>query len=187
MLLPLAPLHKEWGIKRIVVSTYQAVSGAGKKGIEELELQTRAALADEERAPECFPVSCAFNVFLHEAADEEEEKMALETKKILDDKKIGVVARCVRVPVIRVHSQAVNVEFSSPVDLQRAKELIRSAPGVQHQDNATPLDASGQKPVFCGDIRLDSTQKNTLELWIVGDQLLKGAALNMVQIAECLK
>jgi len=187
MLLPLAPLHKKYGIKRIVVSTYQAVSGAGKRGIEELKEQTRASLSGNSSPPSCFPVSCAFNVFPHESAEDEERKMGEETRKILESENIGVSARCIRVPVFRVHSQAINVEFNQPIDFREVLELLHSAPGVQVKENPTPLDASGQKPVLCGNIRLDKTQKNTLEMWVVGDQLLKGAALNMVQIAKCLK
>lgn len=187
MLLPLAPLHKKYGIKRIVVSTYQAVSGAGKRGIAELKEQTAASLAGESFSLEYFPHPCAFNVFPHESAEEEERKMDEETRKILDCQSIGVSARCIRVPVFRVHSQAINVEFFEPFDLRQVLQLLGNAPGIELKENPTPLDASGQNLVFCGNVRLDKTQKNTLEMWVVGDQLLKGAALNMVQIAQCLK
>ncbi|MDN3506978.1 MAG: aspartate-semialdehyde dehydrogenase [Simkaniaceae bacterium] len=187
MLLPLAPLHKKYRMKRIVVSTYQAVSGAGKKGITELKEQTKASLAGKPLAPECFPYPCAFNVFPHESAEEEERKMDVETKKILGDENVCVTARCIRVPVFRVHSQAINVEFFEPFELPQVLQLLSDAPGIEVKENPTPLDASGKNLVFCGNVRLDKTQKNTLELWVVGDQLLKGAALNMVQIAQCLK
>jgi len=195
MLMPLAPLHRKFQIKRIVAATYQAVSGAGVKGIGELEKQTRSYLEKKELAPEVFPYSCAFNVFPHESTMgphgyvAEEMKMHEESRKILEDETIGVTATCVRVPVFRVHSIAANVEFASPFEKTEAISLIANAPGVRWNNNPTPLDAALQEDVFCGRVRMDHTQPNTLEIWAVGDQLLKGAALNMFQIAEklCLK
>lgn len=192
MLLPLAPLHKKFQIKRVVAATYQAVSGAGFKAIKELELQTRGYLDGKEIEPEIFPHPCAFNVFPHESEiDEsgyvsEEKKMHFETQKILEDETISVTARCIRVPVFRVHSQALNIEFAHPIDLKEIENLLKKTPGIALHKNPIPLDACKQKPVFCGRIRLDHSQKNTLEMWVVGDQLLKGSALNMVQIAEKL-
>ncbi len=174
MLLALAPLHRHVRIKRVVAATYQAVSGAGKKALEEFE-----------REP-------TFNVFPHESkmgADgyvDEERKMHLETQKILEDETLAVTARCIRVPVMRVHSQALNVEFEGPIEKEEVIELLKNAPGLVLKENLSALDAMGQKPVFCGHIRNDFTKHNTLDMWVVGDQLLKGAALNMVQIAECL-
>ena len=168
MLLALAPLHKHFKIKRVFVATYQSISGAGKHALESFEKK---------------PV---FNVYLHESKEKEEQKMLLETQKILEDETIAVMARCVRVPVARVHSQAVNVEFNCPVEKEMAIEVLKSAPGLVLKENPSALDAAGQKHVFCGDIRNDFTQDNTLDMWVVGDQLLKGAALNMFQIAECL-
>lgn len=193
MLMPLAPLHRKYKIKRIVAATYQAVSGAGIKAIEELKLQTKHYLEGKEIALNIFPTQCAFNVFLHESMRDEtghaveEKKMHAETQKILGDTSIAVAATCVRVPVFRVHSQAVNVEFENPFDLTEINAILTHAPGVCVKENPSTLDASGKNQVFCGRIRIDPTQKNTLEMWIVGDQLLKGAALNMKQILDlCL-
>lgn len=187
MLLPLAPLHQRFQIKRIVAATYQAVSGAGAKGIEELERQVSG-----EGVPSVFPHRCAFNTFLHESPlldsgyVEEEEKMAFETKKILEDPSIGVSARCVRVPVYRAHSEALNVEFHRPFSLEEVEEILAQAPGIAHAESPSAIDAERRNTVLYGKVRLDATQPKTLEMWVVGDQLLKGAALNMVQIAESL-
>lgn len=192
MLLPLAPLHKQFRIKRIVAATYQAVSGAGNQAIQELKEQSRQVLEGRSCSPKFFPHSCAFNVFPHESEMnemgyvEEEQKMHLETQKILEDETVYVTARCIRVPVFRVHSQALNIEFAKSIDLDFAKKLMQNTPGVVLHKNPAAIDAAFQKPVFCGHLRLDHTQKNTLEMWVVGDQLLKGAALNMIQIAESL-
>ncbi len=190
MLLPLAPLHKKYGIKRIVATTYQAVSGRGMKAIEELKTQTNAHLNQEPLVADLFPSPCAFNVFPHESPldnagyAEEERKMEVETQKILEDPKVRVTARCVRVPVFRVHCQALNVEFFSPFSLDEMVEGVANAPGVKLVKTPTALEASEKKTVLCGRMRLDPTQPNTLELWVAGDQLLKGAALNMLQIAK---
>jgi len=187
MLLPLAPLHKKYGIKRIVASTYQAVSGAGYKGIEELEEQTKAHFENESIEPKIFPVSCGFNVFPHEAPDfSEAKKMHTETQKILEDPSISVSATCIRVPVFRVHCQSLNIEFRNPVDFEKVQKLLANASGVKFKETLSALDAKGQKPVFCSSLREDPSNPNTINLWVVGDQLLKGAALNMAQIAKCL-
>ena len=189
MLLPLAPIHKQNRIRRIISTTFQAVSGAGYRGIRELEEQLEGS-----QASDVFPVPCAHNVFLHESERSqtgycaEEEKMQTETQKILEDSRIGVSARCVRVPVFRAHSIALNVELENAFEIQELRKTIESAPGVAYRDDVTALDATGQKSVFCGNLRRDPTRKNAFELWICGDQLLKGAALNLYQLAtaRCL-
>lgn len=198
MLLPIASLHRTFKIKRIVAATYQAVSGAGAKAMEELIQQTSAVLEGRPSSPRFFPHPSAFNVFPHESPIDhhgyavEEKKMHFETQKILADTSIGVTATCVRVPVLRAHSIALNMEFTHTITPEIAKENIAQSPGVilwedwEKNTFATPFSASQKDCVFCGRIRNDHTQKNTLEMWIVGDQLLKGAALNMVQIAEHL-
>lgn len=198
MLLPITTLHRKYKIKRIVAATYQAVSGAGAKAMEELFAQTSSILQGKKPTPQFFPHPCAFNVFPHESTiDEygyavEEKKMHRETQKILEDTSISVTATCVRVPVLRAHSMALNIEFVHEVTAEIARREIAESAGVtlfedwEHNTFPMPLSASNQENIFCGRIREDHTQKNTLEMWIVGDQLLKGAALNMVQIAEAL-
>jgi aspartate-semialdehyde dehydrogenase len=144
--------------------------------------------------PDLFPVPCAHNVFLHESKRSqtgycaEEEKMQSETQKILEDPGVGVSARCVRVPVFRAHSIALNIELENSFEIHELRKTIESAPGVAYRDDVTALDATGQKSVFCGNLRTDPTRENTFELWICGDQLLKGAALNLYQLAitQCL-
>ena len=196
MLLALAPLHRKFSIRRIVAATYQAASGAGAKALQELEEETRAVLENRSFKRTVSPFPYAFNLFAHPSAMtesgyvEEELKMVHETRKILEDETIGVTATCVRVPVLRAHSIALNVEFRKAITKEDAYELLSQAPGVKILENRginrfpMPLDATGEDAVFCGRIREDMTQPNTLELWVVGDQLLKGAALNAVQIAE---
>ncbi len=198
MLMALAPLHRKVPIKRIVASTYQAASGAGAKAMEELEGETRALLEGKSFTRTAMPFPYAFNLFTHNSAlnengyVDEELKMVRETKKILEDPSIQVTATCVRVPVLRAHSMSLNVEFRGPISKDESQALLLNTPGVRIlEDRGTnrfpmPIDASGQDLVFCGRIREDQTQPNTLELWAVGDQLLKGAALNSVQIAELL-
>lgn len=195
MLLPLYPLHRQFQIKRIVASTYQAVSGAGTKGIKELEEQTRAYFTQSPLQPEIFPSSCAFNVFPHESEllpsgfVGEEQKMVVETQKILEDETVQVSATCVRVPVFRAHSIALNVEFHKPITKEEAMKILSSAPGVHFLPEGMPSarDATQQDLVYCARVRMDLTQPHTLSLWVVGDQLLKGAALNMIQIGEHLE
>ncbi|MBI5346822.1 MAG: aspartate-semialdehyde dehydrogenase [Chlamydiae bacterium] len=191
MLMPLSPLHKAFKIKRIVAATYQAVSGGGYKLINALLEETQAKLNDPNA-----PTKYGFNVYLHDSPikenryTEEELKMGNETRKILNDPKILVTSTCVRVPIIRAHSVAINVEFRKSFTLEKIYEELKKAKGVKLLEDftlqkfPTPLDATNQKDTLCGRLRLDLTQKNTLELWAVGDQLLKGAALNAVQIAE---
>jgi aspartate-semialdehyde dehydrogenase len=198
--VPLWPLHREFRARRVVVATYQAVSGAGARAQRELEEQTRAALAGEPPRPEVFPVPCAFNVFSHntpigpDGYNVEESKIAAETRKIFGDESIRLTATCMRVPVMRAHTEAVNVEFERPVDPAAARELLSAAPGVRVVDDAasgrfpTPLEASGGDEVLVGRIRRDPTVDGERGLSFIcsGDQLRKGAALNAVQIAELL-
>lgn len=196
MLMALAPLHRLVPIRRIVAATYQAASGAGARAMEELQEETRAFLSGKKYARTVMPFPYAFNLFSHNSQllengyVEEEMKMVHETRKILEDESIQVTATCVRVPVLRAHSMALNVEFSGEITLEEIYTRLRSAPGLaileDRQANRfpMPLDASGHDEVYCGRIRQDPTQPHTFEFWVVGDQLLKGAALNAVQIAE---
>lgn len=198
LVVPLAPLHRAFGIRHVHVATYQAASGAGAAAMEELQQATRAHLEGQAFSPQIFPYNSAFNLFpLNSPMDssgycEEELKMLHETRKILQTPALQVNAFCVRVPVLRAHSQAVNVEFSRPVDAEEAREVLRHSAGVRLFEDparnrwATPRDATGQDDVLVGRIREDLSRTNTLDLWIVADQLRKGAALNAVQIAELL-
>ena len=195
LLMPLFTLHRLFGVKRIVVSTYQAASGAGAHLLHELQEESRAHL-EGRPYPHSLPFPYAFNLYPHNSAlhangyVEEELKMLHETRKILEDDTIQVSATCVRVPVLRAHSVSANVEFKRPFSLDQVYEALRHVPGLKIFEDreknrfATPLDATGKNEVFCGRFRLDPSQPNTLEFWAVGDQLLKGAALNAVQIAE---
>lgn len=198
MLMALAPLHKVCKIKRIVAATYQAASGAGARAMQDLQEETRAHLCGKDYTRSVIPFPYAFNLFLHNSTlqdnsyTEEELKMLYETQKILNDDSIRVTATCVRVPVLRAHSEALNVEFHAPLPASKAYEILRSSPGVEILEDKNenrfpmPFDAIGKNSVFCGRIREDISQDNTLDLWVVADQLLKGAALNAVQIAEML-
>jgi aspartate-semialdehyde dehydrogenase len=198
MVVALKPLHEEAQIKRVVVSTYQAVSGTGQKAIDELQHQVEQLLAGEAPEIKVYPHQIAFNclphidVFLDDAYTKEERKMVDETKKIMGDQTIDVSATCVRVPVRNGHSEAVNIEFVRPLSPERARELLAAMPGVTVIDDPAgrsypmPIDASGKDAVFVGRIRRDPTIPNGLNMWIVSDNLRKGAALNAVQIAELL-
>lgn len=197
LLMPLFPLHRLFGAKRIVASTYQAASGAGAYLLRELEEETRAFLEKRDYA-HTLPFPYAFNLYPHNSSlrpdgyVEEEIKMRTETRKILEDPSIQVSATCVRVPVLRAHSVSANVEFRRPFTLEQVYGALEGVSGLKLFEDraqnrfATPLDASGKEEVFCGRFRIDPSQPNTLEFWAVGDQLLKGAALNAVQIAELL-
>jgi len=197
-LVPLWPLHKAFGITRFIACTYQAVSGAGAWGIYELEQQTREVLAGKPATKQKFPHPIAFNVFSHNSKigangyNEEETKMLNETRKIFHDPHIMISATCVRVPVFRAHSEALHVEFSQAVSPAQVRETLRGAPGVQLVENADanhfpmPLEAAGQGDVLVGRIRQDTAFAHGIALFVSGDQLLKGAALNAVQIAELL-
>jgi aspartate-semialdehyde dehydrogenase len=194
MAVALAPLHRAVGIERLVVATYQSVSGTGRRAIEELEAQAHASLHGLDMpAPEVYPEHVAFNVIgaAGSFADgddhtDEERKMMFETRKILEDESIGVAVTCVRVPVRVCHSEAVNVQTREPLSPQRARELLAGAPGVVLEDVPSPLRAEGRDEVFVGRIRRDESHPRALSMWIVADNLRKGAATNAVQIAELL-
>ncbi|MDI3337567.1 aspartate-semialdehyde dehydrogenase [Defluviimonas aestuarii] len=198
MVVALKPLHDRARIKRVVVSTYQSVSGAGKEGIDELWDQTKGMyVPGQEVAPKKFTKQIAFNViphidvFMEDGQTKEEWKMVAETKKILD-KTIKVTATCVRVPVFVGHSEAVNIEFEDFLDEDEARDILREAPGVMVVDKrepggyVTPVECVGDYATFISRIRQDGTIENGLNLWCVSDNLRKGAALNAVQIAETL-
>ena len=197
LVVALKPLHDRFGIKRVVVSTYQSVSGAGKDGMDELFDQTRAIFSAGEPKTKKFQKRIAFNlipqidVFMEDGFTKEEWKMMVETKKILDPK-ILLTATCVRVPVFIGHSEAVNIECEKPITADEAREVLRSAPGVLVIDKRepggyiTPHEAAGEDATYISRIREDITVENGLAFWCVSDNLRKGAALNAVQIAECL-
>ncbi len=198
MVVVLKPLHDAAIIKRVVVSTYQSVSGAGKEAMDELWHQTKGKyVPGQEVESKKFPKQIAFNcipqidVFMEDGYTKEEWKMLVETKKILDPK-IKLSATCVRVPVFVGHSESLNIEFAKPISPEEAREILRRAPGIQVIDKRepggyiTPVEAAGEYDTFVSRIREDSTVENGLALWIVSDNLLKGAALNAVQIAEAM-
>jgi aspartate-semialdehyde dehydrogenase len=192
------PLHRIQPIQRIVVATYQSASGAGARAMAEVQTQARAILAGEPAQPEIFPYPLAFNLFPHnsplnaEGYCEEEVKMVKETRKIFGVPDLRITATCIRVPVLRAHSEAVNLEFAQPFSVAEARELIAQAPGVKLVEDwgrnyfPMPLEASGKDEVLVGRIRQDISHPCGLELWLSGDQIRKGAALNAVQIAELL-
>jgi aspartate-semialdehyde dehydrogenase len=198
MVVALKPLHDRARIKRVVVSTYQSVSGAGKDGMDELWDQTKGMyVPGQEKDPAKFTKQIAFNViphidvFMDDGSTKEEWKMVAETKKIVD-KSIKVTATCVRVPVFVGHSEAINLEFEDFLDEDEARDILREAPGIMVVDKredggyVTPVEAAGDFATFISRIRQDSTIENGLNLWCVSDNLRKGAALNAVQIAELL-
>jgi aspartate-semialdehyde dehydrogenase len=197
LVVALKPLHDRAKIKRVVVATYQSVSGAGKDAMDELWMQTKKLYVGDEIVPEQFPKQIAFNViphggdFMDDGYTTEEWKIEVETKKILDPK-IKLTATSVRVPVFVGHSEAVNIEFENELGAQEAREILREAPGImvidKHEDGgyATPLDCVGEFATFVSRIREDHTVENGLSLWVVSDNLRKGAALNAVQIAELM-
>jgi len=198
MVVALKPIHDAARIKRIVVSTYQAVSGTGKKAIEELELQTRAVMGGQKPVAKVYPHQIAFNclphidVFLENGYTKEEMKMVNETKKILHDPGIAVTATTVRVPVFHSHSEAVNIETEKKITAAEVRKLLSTAPGVKVVDDPSfkiyPLavDAAGGDDTLVGRIREDESIPNGINLWVVADNIRKGAALNAVQIAEIL-
>ena len=197
MVVALKPLHDEATIKRIVVATYQSVSGAGNAAMDELFEQTKAIYVNDPLEPKNFTKQIAFNViphigdFLDDGSTNEEWKIVAETKKILDPK-IKISVTCARVPVFVGHSEAVNIEFENPISAKRAREILRESPGLmvidQREDGGyiTPVEATGEYATYVSRIREDSTVENGLSIWVVADNLRKGAALNSVQIAEVL-
>ncbi|UCD86772.1 MAG: aspartate-semialdehyde dehydrogenase [Desulfobacterales bacterium] len=198
MVVALAPIHRMAGIKRIVVSTYQAVSGTGKKAIDELYDQTKAMLNFLEPEKKVYPHRIAFNclphidVFLENGYTKEEMKMVNETRKILEDDSIGITATTIRVPVFFSHSESINVETRDPITADEVRTLLEDAPGVTVVDDPSknlypmPIDAAGRDDTFVGRIRADESVPNGINLWVVSDNIRKGAATNAVQIAEIL-
>lgn len=198
MVVALAPIHAKAGIKRIVVSTYQAVSGTGKKAIDELYDQTKAIINSAEPENRIYPHRIAFNclphidVFLDSGYTKEEMKMVHETRKILEDDTIGITATTVRVPVFYSHSESVNIETRERITPEDVRDLLESAPGVTVVDDPSQnlypmaIDAAGKDDTFVGRIRADESIANGINLWIVSDNIRKGAATNAVQIAELL-
>ena len=192
------PLHRVQPIKRIVVSTYQSASGAGARAMEEVKTQAQAILNSQTPTTEIFPYPLAFNLFPHNSPlnsqgyCEEEMKMVNETRKIFAAPKLRISATCVRVPVLRAHSEAVNLEFEQPFSLEQARELLSNTDGVKLVEDwqanyfPMPVDATNQDEVLVGRIRQDLSHPCSLELWLCGDQIRKGAALNAIQIAELL-
>jgi len=197
LVVALKPLHDHAKITRVVVATYQSVSGAGKEAMDELFSQTKAVFQINEVESKKFPKRIAFNlipqidVFMEDGYTKEEWKMVVETKKILDPK-IKLTATCVRVPVFIGHSEVVNIEFENPISVDEARSILRNAPGClvidKHEPGGyvTPYECAGEDATYISRIRTDPTVDNGLVLWVVSDNLRKGAALNAIQIAECL-
>ncbi len=197
MVVALKPLHDLARIKRVVVATYQSVSGAGREAMDELFNQTRSIYVNDPVKKEHFTKQIAFNaiphidVFMDDGSTREEWKMAAETRKILDPG-IAVTATCVRIPVFIGHAEAVNIEFERPISEEQARAALKSAPGISVIDHradegyVTPQESAGEDPVYVSRIRKDPTVAHGLNLWVVADNLRKGAALNAVQIAEIL-
>jgi aspartate-semialdehyde dehydrogenase len=198
MVVALKPIHDAVRIKRIVVSTYQAVSGTGKKAIEELSLQTRALMSGQEPVIKVYPHRIAFNclpqidIFLDNGYTKEEMKMVNETKKIMNDPSIAVTATTVRVPVFYAHSESVNIETEKKITPDEVRRLLSTAPGVRVVDDPQwkkyplAIDAAGHDETLVGRIREDESISNGINMWVVADNIRKGAALNAVQIAEIL-
>ena len=197
MVVALKPLHDAFGVKRVVVSTYQSTSGAGKEGMDELFAHTRSSFVHEKSPPQIFTKEIAFNciphidIFMDDGSTKEEWKMVVETQKILDPS-IKVFATCVRVPVFIGHAESVTVEFENPITAGQARATLREAPGVEVLDvredggYMTPLECAGEDAVYVSRIRKDPTVEHGISFWCVSDNLRKGAALNAVQIAETL-
>jgi len=199
-IIPVWPLHKANPVKRMVVSTYQAASGAGQQAMLELEQQSRQLLEGKEPTCEAFPYQIAFNAFSHNSqldADGynlEEVKMVKETRKIFDCPDIAITCTCIRIPVFRAHCESINLEFTAPISPEQVRDLLSTAPGVavlddrQHNRFPMPIDATGRDEIFVGRIRQDHSiaENRGINIWVAGDQLRKGAALNAVQIAEKL-
>ncbi len=198
MCMAVYPLHQVQPVQRIVAATYQSASGAGARAMEEVKTQAQAILNGEQPVAEILPYPLAFNLFPHNSPlsesgyCEEELKMVNETRKIFGTPTLRITATCVRVPVLRAHSEAINLEFAHPFPVTKAREILAAAPGVtlvedwQANHFPMPIEASGNDQVLVGRIRQDLSHANGLELWLCGDQIRKGAALNAVQIAELL-
>lgn len=198
MVVAIYPLHQIRPLQRIVAATYQSASGAGARAMLEVQEQAKAILAGQQPPTEIFPYPLAFNLFPHNTPInkagycEEEMKMVNETRKILGVPDLRVSATCIRVPVLRAHSESLNLEFAEPFPVAEARQILAQAPGVKLVEDweanyfPMPIDASGQDPVLVGRIRQDLSHANGLELWLCGDQIRKGAALNAIQIAELL-
>jgi len=199
-IVPVWPLHRANPVKRMVVSTYQAASGAGYSAMLELEQQSRQILEGKEPTCKVFPYQIAFNVFSHNSSlgpngyNEEETKMVNETRKIFDCPDIAITCTCIRIPVFRAHCESINLEFAKPITPEQVRDLLSTAPGVavlddrEHNRFPMPIDASGKDEIFVGRIRQDQSipENRGINIWVAGDQLRKGAALNAVQIAEKL-
>ena len=200
MVVAVWPLHRVNPVRRVVVSTYQAASGAGQRAMQELQEQTRQVLSGSTPEPEVFPFPIAFNLFCHNSTidetgyNQEETKMVNETRKIFHEPDLAVTATCVRVPVMRAHSESINLTFTRPITPQQIREILSAAPGIRIVDQRDPqhfpmpLEADGIDDVLVGRIRQDLSQPDGcgIELFVSGDQLRKGAALNGIQIAELL-
>ena len=192
------PLHQVRAVRRIVAATYQSASGAGARAMEEVKNQAQAVLQGKEPVTDIFPYPLAFNLFPHNSPlnqlgyCEEEMKIVNETRKIFDAQQLRITATCIRVPVLRAHSEAINLEFETPLSVDEAREVLSQAPGVQLVEDwesnhfPMPIEATGRDEVLVGRIRQDISHPCGLELWLCGDQIRKGAALNAVQIAELL-
>ncbi len=199
-IVPVWPLHKANPVKRMIVSTYQAASGAGMSAMLELENQAREILEGKEPTCKVLPYQIAFNIFSHNSAigpngyNEEETKMVKETRKIFDCPDIAITCTCIRIPVFRAHCESINLEFTSPITPDQVRDLLSTAPGVSVIDDRKnnrfpmPIDATGKDNIFVGRIRQDESipDNRGINIWVAGDQLRKGAALNAVQIAEKL-
>ena len=199
-IVPVWPLHKANPVKRMVVSTYQAASGAGRQAMLELERQSREILDGKEPMCNAFPYQIAFNAFNHNSALDvngynlEEVKMVKETRKIFDCPEIAITCTCIRIPVFRAHCESINLEFTESIAPDEVRDLLSTAPGVsvlddrEHNRFPMPIDATGKDDIFVGRIRQDESipENRGINMWVAGDQLLKGAALNAVQIAEKL-
>jgi aspartate-semialdehyde dehydrogenase len=199
-IVPVWPLHQANPVKRMVVSTYQAASGAGHSAMVELGQQSRDILAGKEPTCEAFPYQIAFNCFCHNSSlgpngyNEEEMKMVKETQKIFDCPEIAITCTCIRIPVMRAHCESINLEFAEAMTPDQVRDLLSTAPGVSLMDDRAnnrfpmPIDASGKDDILVGHIRQDESvpENRGINLWVAGDQLRKGAALNAVQIAERL-
>jgi aspartate-semialdehyde dehydrogenase len=199
-IVPVWPLHRANPVKRMIVSTYQAASGAGQSAMLELEEQTREVLAGKKPTCNAFAYQIAFNVFSHDSAlgpngyNQEEMKMVHETRKIFDCPEIAVTCTCIRIPVFRTHCESINLEFRDPITPDQVRDLLSTAPGVsvlddrEHNRFPMPIDATGIDDILVGRIRQDESvpENRGINIWVAGDQLRKGAALNAVQIAEKL-